>query len=95
MKTPLHLAGPSIGPLHIYRELAMLTYYTPYWRKVARMLSTVRRLHRPLSKPGEDRWFDYIQSAFKDTRLPDRIRIELASCLSKEFEINRELILKA
>jgi len=79
----------SIGPWEIYYKLAMLTFYTPYWRKVARMLNTMRRMnHCDFSGDSYNRMVRYARSSYKDTQLPDLVKEALRSCIDVEFKFD-------
>ena len=75
----------SIGPLKTCQKLAYLVYYAPYlWRKVARYMSNIRRLHR-VTFTNDDRYIKYACQAFKDTKLPWIVQTELRNAVYEEF----------
>jgi hypothetical protein len=79
----------SMGPFKIYRNLALLTFYTPYWRKICRMLSTMRRMRRFNFKDDPDRYLiEYAVRSYWDTKLPPFVKILLRDCIWLEFKID-------
>ena len=77
----------SMGPWNIYMKLALLTFYTPYWRKVCRMLCKMRTWDR-VDFRGEchNRMIKYALAAYKDTKLPDLVKYTLRGCVQEEFK---------
>jgi len=76
-----------MGPWHIYRNLSLLTFYTPYWRKVCRMLCQMRRMNRwDFHGEGLQRCIKYARQSFKDTRLPFMVKWILRDCIRNEFK---------
>ena len=78
----------SMGPDHIYLRLALLTFYTPYWRKICRMLSQMRRMdHVDFKGDCHVRMTKYARAAYRDTRLPPFVKWVLRNCILTEFKI--------
>ena len=79
----------SMGPWHIYMKLSLLTFYTPYWRKICRMLCQMRRMNR-IDFKGEcrRRTFKYAQAAMRDTKLPDMLKFALSQAIIDEFNFD-------
>ena len=78
----------SMGPWHIYMKLSLLTFYTPYWRKICRMLSNLRSMnHMDFKGDCHRRMEKYARQAYKDTKLPDLVKWTLAGCIEEEFNI--------
>lgn len=92
MKTPSDKKRPSsIGPCGMYHELAMLTFYTSYWRKVARMLGNIRqRNHIDFKGSAYQNMVRYARKAYKDTKLPHLVKVYLREGIRCEFKFDIE-----
>ena len=90
MKTTSDKKRPSsIGPCAMYHDLAMLTFYTPYWRKISRMLNQMRRINHPdFSGSCYNRMVRYARQAYKDTKLPRLVKVYLREGIRCEFKFN-------
>ena len=78
----------SMGPWNIYMKLSLLTFYTPYWRKICRMLCRMRRMnHVDFKGDCHQRMERYARAAYKDTKLPLLVKWTLAGCIEEEFKI--------
>lgn len=78
-----------MGPRHIYMKLALLTFYTPYWRKCCRMLCKMRSMnHVDFSGRSRDRLMAYAKRAYKDTKMPEQLKWVLAGCIQTEFKFD-------
>jgi len=81
----------SIGPWEIYHKLALLTFYTPYWRKVARLLGNIRRRnHIDFKGSAYQNMTRYARRAYKDTKLPLLVKDTLRNCITIEFKFDVE-----
>jgi len=81
----------SIGPWEIYYKLALLTFYTPYWRKVARLLGNIRRMnHLDFTGVCYNRMISYARRSYKDTKLPRLVKVYLREGIRCEFKFDVE-----
>jgi hypothetical protein len=81
----------SIGPWEIYHKLALLTFYTPYWRKVARMLGNIRRMnHIDFKGTAYQNMTKYARRAYRDTKLPLLVKDTLRICIMNELMFDIE-----
>ena len=79
----------SIGPWETYHKLALLTYYTPYWRKISRMLNRLRRMnHMDFTGVCYTRMTRYAQQSYKDTKLPNFVKETLRQCILTELKFD-------
>jgi len=79
----------SLGPCGMYYDLALLTFYTPYWRKVARLLGNIRRMnHIDFNGTSYQRMTTYARRAFKDTKLPRLVKFYLREGIKCEFKFD-------
>ena len=80
----------SIGPWPTYEKIEVALCHSPnLWRKVARMMSKLRRIDRVDFK-GESRRRArvYAHSAFRDTRLPLYVKEMLQTAIIEEFNFD-------
>ncbi len=78
----------SMGPMETYETLATLTYYTPYWRKICRMLCNLRCMdHSTFDNNCHERMAKYAQQSFDNMKLPEQVKNILWGCLTWEFKI--------
>lgn len=76
----------SMGSYDIYRNLSLLTFYTPYWRKICRMLSNMRSMdHVDFKGDCRARMMKYARAAYRDTKLPEFVKWLLRDCIRVEF----------
>lgn len=79
----------SLGPHEMYGDLALLTFYTPYWRKVARLLGNIRRRnHVDFKGTAYQNMTNYARRAYKDTKLPRLVKVYLRAGIKCEFKFD-------